>query len=174
MRDEALAPVPMTLLYTFPWKPNDGTNATQYRVQFNFEPAYVNENIAFAQIDPVPEFMFSEIEGLEDLVLTQDGQTNTGVTVVVSTSCGGVNLYDEYASELADPDAWVATNEATGAALVIDTVTAVGASKGFGIVLDTPPATGVKYSVSLATPAPLAALNIVGYESNKLIVTQIA
>lgn len=161
-----LAGIPLEVLYPFPWKPNDFSNAPIYRVQFSFQPSYINEDIAYVDTGA----NLGELNGLQNITLTQSGTSSAGViNLIATTGCDGANIYDTYNGQLDAAAAWTAINTATGAAINIDTVAANAAIKGFTITLDDAdtdyPATGTaQVTINLVSPTALEALDVVGYE----------
>lgn len=163
---DGIAGVPLEVLYTFPWKVNDGTNLASYRIQFGFRPEYVNENIAFARIDTTT-YMLTELTGLEDIVLTQGtlSEANDTVLITAKTDCGSTDLYDLYADELNTATAWVVKN-ADGDTITV-TVAKDADAKGWVLTYSTDEITN-NDTVTLAAPSVLAAapISVVGYEAN--------
>lgn len=103
--------------------------------------------------------------GLLDVDVTNYGTPSTTVIKVKAiTHCAGSNLYDTYSTELADVDAWVVTDKATGTPVVLTSVTVDATNKGWN--LNGTFTTATDYLVDLATPANLRAnVDIDGYES---------
>ena len=161
-----MAGVPLEVLYPFPWKVNDFSNAPIYRIQFSFKPNYINEDIAYVDAG----FNLDELNGLQNITLTQSGASAAGVIKLIATvGCDGANIYDTYNGQLDVVGAWTAINTTTGAAIDIDTVVVDPAIKGFTITLDNAdtdyPASGTgQVTINLASPSALDALDVSGYE----------
>lgn len=164
--DNGLAGIPLEVLYTFPWKANDGANLASYRTQFNFLPVYINENIAFKKVS-VSSYVLQELVGLQDVELSLLDGSGTTVTIGADTDCGATNMYDLYEDELENEEAWVGYDE-DGAVIAPTSVTKDPDLKGWEIVWPSAPA-----SVSLAAPTVLsvAPVSISGYESNELTIS---
>src|SRR5678810_1434335 len=64
--DNGLAGIPLEVLYTYPWKANDGSNLASYRIKFNFLPLYINENISFKKVS-VSSYVLQELVGLQNI-----------------------------------------------------------------------------------------------------------
>jgi len=166
--NNGLAGIPLTNLYTFPWKANEGSKLAQYRTQFEFEPIYINENIAYRKVDTLV-YLLKELNGLTDLSVTSGAAaTNTTATVKVMTACGE-DLFDSYADEFADATAFVLTNKTTGGVISVTSVVKNVGLKSWVITIPTssnanyPSASGV-YTVAVASPSVLAGLDIEGFE----------
>lgn len=162
--------VPLDIIYTYPWKANDFSNVTQYRIQFSFKPHYVNQNIGFVQSD----FPLSEIQGVKDVALTVTSALAAGVVGVdANVSCGGDDLHELYATELAVVGAWEAKNKATGAIITITTVTSntTGWTVTLSAVDPDYPTAGNQLTLSLAKASVLSGLDVVGFEGLPLTLT---
>lgn len=146
-------------LYTYPWKPSDGSKPTQFLADLWFaSTTELNDTIAYAKMNVD---IAGSILGLIDVDLTNVAQASATVTIKVETSVAGVNLYDQYSDELADPDAWTCTKG--GNAVTISSVTKDTTNKAFVLTLTTP--TGA-HVFNLAAPAALEALDIGGAPDN--------
>lgn len=153
--------------YTYPWKANDGTNVAQYRVQFMFQPDYINNNIAFVEVSN-STYMLTELTGLEDVTLTQLEVAGDTVTVSAATTCGSDLYSDEgFADELAQAAAWT-LYDADGNEVDIESVVKNESEGGWTITAAEEILNDFK--LSLAAPAVLAAspINVNGYESAEL------
>lgn len=164
-----LAGIPLADLYTRPWRPSDGSNVTNYGIEFSFDPVYINEKIAFKRVS-IDSYLLSEFVGLEDIVLTlvEAVEGETTIEVSAATDCGSTDVYDLYADALATPSAWVLKNAAgeeqtiSGVVANDDTKTwTITRSEGTNADGDT---------LSLAAPAVLsqAPISVQGYESNTI------
>jgi hypothetical protein len=156
--------------YTFPWKVNDGTNVTSYRTQSVFQPAYVNENIAFVKI-PTTTYMLSELSGLQDVILSVVEVDDDTATIKALTSCGS-NLFtdEEFNAELAQVTAWVLKN-ADGDTLVASGVTQNADAEGWDIVFPATIEDGDTVSLAAPTVLEAAPINVSGYESDTVTIT---
>ena len=158
----------------FGW--SDGTAVAMYSVTFNYEPTQINLNVAFLDFsnDGGLAYFENELTGIQDVTISQAAPRALGVfNVRAKSSCGAVDLYDTYSTELADITAWVATNRITGN--VISPITSVvinAVTKGWTITLPTGnanySATAGDILIGLAPPTVLAGLDVVGFESDKL------
>lgn len=164
-----LAGIPMADIYTRPWRPSDGSNVTNYTIEFTFDPVYINEKIAFKRVS-IDSYLLSELVGLEDIVLTLVAAVEGGTTIEVSaaTDCGSTDVFDLYDTELAQTGAWVLKDSAgdtkTLSGVVANTSTktwTITRSEGVNADGDT---------LELAAPSVLSAppINVVGFESNKI------
>jgi hypothetical protein len=119
---------------------------------------------------PVPETvtLSSELTGILNVTLTgTPSATSKTANVVIETAISRTNLFDEYSADLSATGAWSATD--------LTSVVADPATKSFNLLFGT---SGAK-SISLKTPAELAALNVggngtSGFESDTVSVTVIA
>lgn len=172
-----IKPIPLDDLYTYPFKVNDGSKVSQYRTMFTFDPVYVNENIAFVKLDPTV-VLLKELEGLTDVTISKLSATSTTVVVKLNTSCGE-DLYDTYADELSDVDAFVLANATSGGVITLTSVVKNDTLKAWTITIPTasnpnyPAAAGV-YTVKLVNPSDLSLnLGVTGFENvNTLSVTR--
>ena len=149
----------------------DGTNGVRHYMNVT-----LNNPLAMGAVGDILQFPYDgydiskELNGLTDLHLTATPGAGS-VSVVVETLAGRTNVYDQYKSELSDPDAWKVYNVATGAVVPVTAVAANDATKSFSLSV-----TAGQRSVSLASPAELVALGVGsqtmgGYESNVVQVT---
>lgn len=161
--DNGLAGIPLEVLFTYPWKANDGSNLASYRIKFNFLPIYINENIAFKKVS-VTSYVLQELVGLADIELGLLDGSGTALTIGAETDCGSTNLYDLYADEFANEEAWEAEDE-DGASIAVTSAVKNDDLKGWDLVFASAPAV-----VRMAPPATLAdaPVNVSGYESNEL------
>lgn len=165
-----LAGIPLIDLYTKPFGISDGSNVTNYGIEFTFDPVYINEKIAFKRVS-LESYLLSELVGLEDIKLSLlDGtEGEDTITVGAETDCGSTNVYDLYADELAAAGAWVVKDSA-GATKGIATVTANPTLEGWDIALTGPAVFADGDTITLVAPSVLAAppYSIVGYEADTL------
>lgn len=170
-----LAGIPMSDIYTRPWRPSDGTNVANYTTEFSFDPVYINEKIAFKKV-AIDEYLLAELAGLEDIHLSfatggEPTEGGTTATVIAETDCGSTDVFDLYATELAQSVAWGITDSA-GVAKSILTVVQDTDMKGWDITLGGADVFEDGDKISLAAPSVLGAvpINVVGYESDTLVV----
>lgn len=168
--DWGLAGIPMSDIYTRPWRPSDGTNVTNYTTEFSFDPIYINENIAFKKV-AVESYLLAELAGLEDIKLAfvdEGTEGGTEVTISAETDCGSTDVYDLYKTELAQAGAWIVKDSA-GAAKTVSGVVADDDAKGWVITISGGTLEDGD-TFQLAAPDVLAAdpINVVGYESDIL------
>jgi hypothetical protein len=164
-----LAGIPMEDIYTRPWSPSDGSNVSVYATQLTFKPAYINENIAFKKV-ATSSYLLSELAGIEDIILELVEVDGSDATVRADSDCGSTDLFDLYATELANEEAWI-VKDADGELKTVSSVTANAGPKNWTVTTSTPYEDGD--TIQLAAPAVLAAppVSITGYESNILTVS---
>jgi len=163
-----LAGVPMSDIYTRPWRPSDGTNVTNYTTEFSFDPVYINEAIAFKRVG-TDAYILNQLAGLEDIKLTIISVAGSTANVTAETDCGSTDMYDLYKTELSGLTAWKAFT-AAGAVKTISTVTANDTTKSWALASSTPFADGDTVELSAPTVLANPPINIVGYESVKATV----
>lgn len=166
--DYGLAGVPMEDIYTAPWRAADGSNVTNYSTRFTFKPPYINENIAFKKV-ATASLMLTELAGLEDIILEMVEVDGAAATVRADTDCGSTDLFDLYADEFANEEAWV-VKSAAGDIKTITGVVANDGPKNWTVTIDEAFENGD--TIQLAAPTVLAVppVSVVGYESNILTV----
>lgn len=162
-----LGGVPVDVFYAYPWKVNDGTNVTSYRVQFVFQPFYINEGLGFIK---EPGFNPATLMGLQNINLVQQGASAAGVSQIKAlTGCAQTNLFSQFQTELTSAALWKAYNLLNGNEIAITSVTANVGLEAFTVTLDTadpdyPASATDKVRIQLVDTAALAAADIVGYE----------
>lgn len=157
-----LAGIPLNFFKAEKWKANDSANITQYMYRVNFHPSYVNESIGFIKLNYAD---VASVTGLLNVGLVQLAPRSAAVMQIGATiSCGGTDLYEQYADELADETAWSARINNK-----VVTITSVAKNDNLGgwtVTLDnTDPdyaATG-NVIVNLAAPSVLDGLGVSGY-----------
>lgn len=90
-------------------------------------------------------------------------------SILVTSSCGSVNLADMFATELVDPTLWIVKNQ-LGAVVPVDSITVLP-SGYFSLVLDDEDAAytaATKFTVTLAKPSDLAAKEVKWFESTSI------
>lgn len=168
-----LAGIPLNFFRALPWKANDGSNLAIYSYRINFNAAYVNYgNAAFIK------FNFAEVaslNGLLNVALSQLALRSAAVMQVgANVSCGGADLYEQYATELASVAAWTAS--IAGKTVTITSVVANPNLRGWTITLD---ATDPDYNanapvlVNLSGPSDLDQLGVSGYAGIPKLITTI-
>lgn len=159
------------LVYAFPFKFSDGTKVTEYSLNVNFAPEQINQNIAFVDFNDDGGLAYlAGLSGLQNVTLSQlAAPTPTVVKIGAKTACGTVDLHDEFATELAVAGAWVVKRKDTGAVITVSAVANDTVDGGWSLTLTS--AAGLDVLVSLAGPTELDALDVSGYESNKLLQT---
>lgn len=163
--------VPLTQFYSNPWRPNTGSATMVTNVRMSFNPIYINEQLGFVK---VTDFALESIEGLQNIAIKQAGvQAKPVYKVKLFAGCAGTDIYDQYSTEFADPDMWVATNKATGADITIISVAIDANIKGFTIILSSSdtdyPAVG-SILLKLAPVSDLVAGGITGFEGLSLTI----
>lgn len=163
-----IAPINLDVFQAYPFKVNDGTNITQYRVQLQFQPKQINENIAFVYSD----FSLSTLSGLQDVALVVASGPATGVVQILATAgCAQENLYDDFADDLDVAALWKAYRADTGAVIPVSTVVKNPGISGFTVTLDITDANYIaltatgKVKLTWDTPVALAAAGVSGYEA---------
>lgn len=111
----------------------------------------------------------SSLQGLFNVAITQAAApTATHVKVKAQVvGCGSSDLYDLYADDLAVVGAWSVTRVDNGGTIVVSAVAKSAVFNGWDLTLTA--ATGITVNVSLAGPTELDAIDVTGYESNKLV-----
>lgn len=163
--NNGLAGIPLEVLYAFPWKVNTGAENTAYRIKFDFLAQYINELIAFKTVT-LTSYVLQELNGLEDIVLSAiDGEGTTEVTIKADTDCGSTDLYELFADELDNEEAWVGYDD-DGGTIVASSVSKDASDHAWIVTFASIPA-----SVSLASPKVLAQspVGVIGYESDVLL-----
>jgi hypothetical protein len=162
--DKGLAGIPLTQFYARPPKINDGSNVTAYIYQITFSPNYLADDVAFVE---VPLSQLQALNGLQNIALSPAAARATNVMKIKAFSgCEGLDLYDEYSTELASSALWNVT--LNGANITLTSVVVDANLKAWTITMD---ATDPDYNVSgpfvvkLAAVSALSAAGVEGYES---------
>lgn len=155
-----LKALPSTSFYARPVVFPDGTNVAQYLLDFTFPTVDLNTAPGFVS---TLGFDITAVKGLENVLITPTGSAADSVTVKLTTSCGGVDLYDLYEAEFSNEEAWVLTTPA-GAAIPIESIASDDSGKSWVITTVDPLPTA--YNLNLANPTVLAAapVEVEGYE----------
>ena len=154
--------------WAHPFKMNDGSKLAQYKLQFVFNPKYINELVNYVDLNGVD--LATTLYSLEDVNLTGVADATSGTYDIVPQTPTGIYLAANYGTALAQAGAWIATNATTGLVIAITGVTAKGDGQTMLVALNKSdanyPASG-KVNITLAAPAALAALStpLTGFES---------
>jgi hypothetical protein len=166
--------------YTFPFTWAVGSAAVAgYKTFLSWLPEQTNQQLAivnFNDANGVGGLAYLKgLSGLLDVHIGQGAARAAGVLKVTAfTTCGTVNLHDDYATALAVVGAWRAKNLATGKPIAILSVADDTTNLGWTVTLDTADAnysaTAGGNLIGLNGPTELAALGtpVVGYESDFL------
>lgn len=173
---DLIAGIKPTLININKMKWNDGQNTSAYTMRINWTPSQTNKNIAFVDFsdDGGLGYFENSIAGLQNVTILQGAaRASNVVKVKLTTSCGTVNLYDLFATELAATAAFAPVRTSTGNALTLTSVAGDANIKGFTLTFDaTDPdysATAGQLTIKLAGPATLDGLGVSGYEGGVLL-----
>lgn len=161
--------IPLDVFYARPMKPNDGSNIAVYSYQVTFNPVYLNEKVGFMKLSLADLLM---IDGLQNINILKSSRAAAVLKVKTLAGCSQVNLYDTYATELADDALWVA--KMNGKSVDIVSVATDPNIEGFTVTLDTTDpdyVAGAPVTLSLEVVSALEAAGIVGYESVPAVIT---
>ena len=141
----------------------DGQNLSlsSLTIDFGYSIEF-SKSRGFVSVNDFDETLF---KGIIDVTLTQVGTGSGFIEVSVTESCGGVNLYDIYKTQLLVAANW--SLKKAGATQVISAVTDVPEKKAFKI---STAVTGAMI-LSLAALSVLIAAGVEGYESDTLSFT---
>ncbi|UXO94052.1 hypothetical protein Pan5_10 [Pseudanabaena phage Pan5] len=135
------------------------------------------QSAAFIAVDFSP----SDVEGLVDATIASSGTVSgtTKFTAIVKTAQlnGGINLYDNYKTQLAASAAWVAkTGTGFSNSLAITGVVANDADKTWSVTFDATTygalSSNAQIQVNLASPSVLDGLNVPGIEGVAVVITK--
>lgn len=161
--------IPLHYFYADKWKVNDGTANLQLFYRLSFNPSYINQNIGFVELD---YGSLADITGLQNINITLAAPRAANViTVKVTTGCSGLDLYDQYSTELAAVGNFIVTEGGSG--ITITSVAVDANLKAFTITLDAADPdydSAGPFVVSLAAVSVLTAAGIVGFEGLSLTV----
>lgn len=168
-----LKPVPIQYFYAEPFKINDGSNFTAYKINFAFMQKYLNDFVGFADTS---DFDVTAVAGLQDLSIENFNALTAGVVKLqVFVGCDHMNLYDMYSAVLAVAANWQVKNKLTGAVINITSVVLDAANKALTFTLDTAdtdyPGSGADLTIQLVAPTALSTAGMPGYETNILTLT---
>lgn len=143
----------------------DGSAPTMYNVGLTLpNPEELNEQFGVVKFDVAIEKI---IKGLLNVQLTTSNADGSGVDVEALIGCAQINMFDTFADELADTDAWIVKTSA-GVVVSVSAVTKNTTDKTWTLAATLAAGT---YTVQLAAPLTLYALGVGvppenGYESN--------
>jgi hypothetical protein len=162
----SIGSIPMTEIWTDPWKPNTGAATAAYLINFRFLPKYINDQLAFVLTDAD---LAETINGLVDVKLSGVASSTSGsYTLSAATAGAGTNMYALYATELAEVSLVTALNPATGLPIAIATVTQNPTAQGWTVSLTKTdpnyPAAGGKVTFIVSGPTELSVAGIEGYD----------
>lgn len=164
--------IPCTNVYTMPFGINDGKKPSTYMIAFEFDPVYINENVAVKQYSKTDFLLKDVIVGLQNVNLKAGTLTTSSAIITLATDCGD-DLSETYSTEFAAASLWGAKNTTTGAAITITSVAYNVASNGWLVTLDTAdtdmPSVGGKISISLAAASVLDAAGVSPYEGVNVV-----
>lgn len=141
-----------------------GSEPAMYNISVELtDPKELNENFAIVKLDNSPATL---IKGLLNVDLTTSNEEGAGVDVQALVGCQQLNLYDYFADELADTDAWVVKNS-VGGLVTVSAVTKNALAKTWTVACTLANGT---YTIELAPALTLSALGVGvppanGYES---------
>lgn len=154
--------VPLEVFYARPFRMADGTNVALFAYMLSFDPNYINQNVAFVQLDYAE--ITETLRGLENVNITGTRAVNV-ITAKLKKGCAGTDLYDMYDTEFAAVGNWVATMN--GKVVALTGVVAVPASKAWAVTLNTADpnyVAGAPIILNLAAVSVLTAAGIIGLE----------
>lgn len=168
LSDGSLAGQTLSDFFADKVKMSNSTDPAVYTVDFMLaDPTELNDRPGFVK---ATFNVLEACQGIIDVTLTAGTLASGSIKVTAATACGQVNMYDEYADELAAAGAWVLTK--AGSPVSITGVAKDAAISGWTVTFT---GTGV-HVLSLAAPAALAALGVGGspdimYESDTISCT---
>lgn len=158
----SLKGIPANYIFTDKLKIATDQAITVYAYRVNFMPTYFNENGGSIPLN------LSELEDLAGLQNIVPDLVAPRITTTFkfrpTTGCGGVNLYDEFSAELADPALYTFIRD--GVSIVISSVTADPTTKSLTVVL----ASAGDGTFGGSTVTLLDAAGVVGYEIKSIYV----
>ena len=140
-----------TLKDAEPFKWSTGADANGYMLHLVFDPAQTNENVMFVDFNENGGLAYLQgLIGLENIVITKEARVVALLTVGLSTSCGGVDLFETYPTQFV-VGLWVAYADKAG---VPDL------TKPIAITSATPTADGYALQINVADANYTAGANI--------------
>lgn len=153
----------------------DASNLTKYVTSLSFAPSQVNEDIAIIDFTNDGGLGYlTGLTGLQNVVMHQTAAKALGVTHVgATTDCGNVDLHAIFATALEDLTAFRARNKTTLKPIAVTAVADDPSNNGWTVTVDTadPNYSAALVEISLNGPTELAALDVVGYESDYVLTT---
>jgi len=158
----SLKGIPANYIFTDKLKIATDATITVYAYRVNFLPNYFNENGGSIPLD-LGELQ--ELSGLNNIIPSLVApRATTTFGFRATTGCGGINLYDQYSTQLADPALYEFIR--SGTSIVISSVTAVPSTKSFTVVL----ASSGAGTFGGSTVTLLDAAGVVGFEIQDIYV----
>jgi hypothetical protein len=149
------------------WRLPTGAEGAVYNLRFIINPKYMNKgNLGFLKVE---DFNLFDLQGLQDVTLTLINIASNVATVGAVSTISNVELHDAYASNLADPDAWTATDE-NGDNVAITSVTDNAAADGWDVTFNSAAFNAAdKVYLKLAAPATLTAapISVTGFDTSQ-------
>jgi hypothetical protein len=140
--DGLCSPITPTLFDAEPFKWSAGNDANAYMIHTVFDPAQTNENVMFIDFNGAGGGLpyLQGLIGLENIVITKQARVVALITVGLSTSCGGVDLFQTYPTQFV-VGLWKAYADTGGVADL---------SKPIAITSATPTADGYALQITVA------------------------
>lgn len=170
--DGLCSPIKLTLFDAEPMKWSTGNDSNGYSIHFVYDPKQTNENIKFIDFRNAGGLGYLQnLIGLEDILITKQVRNVATLTVGLSTSCGGVDLFKTYPTQFI-ASLWKAYADTAGVADLtkpIAITSATPGADGYAILVD---ATDGNYTagapiwLGLTTPALLLAAGIGGADGS--------
>lgn len=171
------------IFYTPKFKIANGSDPTRYMIDITLtRPEEINDAGKLAYVAGEDDLGVSidyptEIVGNLDVTLRVINNANDALTIGANLMCGRTDLYDLYADELADVDAWKITDASTGAAVTITGVTKDATNKGWILAHAKSGSCKITSTGAAAwaalSPAPVGGGGENGYECDTLTATLI-
>lgn len=158
-----LSAIPLQIFYADPWKMNTGQATAVYKTRFVFATTYGIDTAEYTAAG----FDLTTIVGLQDIKIIVNGfNAATGLAnITLLTECGGSNLYTNYSTDITEA-LFNATNEDTGLAIAITSVTGLSSSQSFQVQLnhaDPNYASDGNILLGMVSPSVLSAAGLVGF-----------
>lgn len=165
-----LAPAKLSFFFAPKWNMSDGTNPAGYFFALSMKPDSINKNIGFVSLD---SGVVLDLMGLQNISLQLSVPRAAGVIRFKAVvGCSGVDMYDQYSTQIADADNFIVRN-AAGALVPVTSVAANIGTKDFTLTMDTTSPNYTlagDYYVNGAAVSVLTANGIEGYEILTLFV----
>lgn len=172
--DGLCSPIKPTLKYARPFKWSAGNDVNGYSIQVVFDPAQTNENVMFIDFNGQGGGGLAYLQnliGLQNIVITKQARVVALLTVGLSTSCGGVNLFEIYPTQFV-VGLWKAYKNVNGApdlSKPIAITSATPTANGYALqinVADANYTAGEPIWIGLTNPAALLAAGIGGSDGS--------